>query len=680
MNFANHVYSGTFFLCVFAMFLSFPIWVEAAVPEEDDLLELSLEDLLDIEVTSVSKKSRALSDSAAAVFVISSDDIKRSGATNLPDILRMVPGLHVARIDANKWAVTARGFNGRFANKLLVLIDGRSVYSPSFSGVYWEVQDLMLEDVERIEVIRGPGATLWGANAVNGVINVITKHSADTQGGLVSAGGGTEERGFGAARYGFKVGTQGYGRVFIKGFKRDELARSDGKGAGDDWSMVHGGVRMDYHPSQQDSVMILSNAYNGDINQILMVSDLNPPFARIKHDHVNVFGWHILSSWRHTPSATSEFKLQAYYDHTKREELLIEQTHDIFDLDFQHQFAWGDNHDFIWGLNYRYIADSFHNGWTFKFNPKRRDTHLISGFVQDEITLLPNQLWLTVGTKLEHNTFTGVEAQPTARIIWAPHPPHRLWAAFSRAVRTPARAEDDSEGVIRVIPPSTGANFSPFPIAMAFRGDRNFRAEVLLAYELGYRFMPFKSLSLDTAFFYHDFQNLQSNEVGTPVFHGSYVELPLVFDNQRQADLYGVELAATWYPTPWLRGDFAYSFLKTRIDFGKESDRTPQAAKSPHHQISLRTRVNLNPETDFDVWFRYVGKSQAITTFALKEAEISRYFALDARLAWRPLQDLEVSVIGQNLLSPRHLEYVQESFTLPTEVQRGVYGKVEWRF
>ncbi len=680
MNFIHHAYTRAFFLGIGVMLLSPLVIAEAKTPEEEDLLALSLEDLLDIEVTSVSKKARALSDSAAAVFVISSDDIKRSGATNLPDILRMVPGLHVARIDANKWAVTARGLNGRFANKLLVLIDGRSVYSPSFSGVYWEVQDLMLEDVERIEVIRGPGATLWGANAVNGVINVITKHSADTQGGLISAGGGTEERGFGAARYGFKVGALGYGRAFIKGFKRDELVRSQGGSAGDDWSMIHGGVRMDYHPTQQDSVMVQGNAYSGDINQIVMVSDLNPPFSVVNHDHVDVSGWHVLTNWQHTLSATSEFKLQAYYDHTNRKELVIEQTHDIFDLDFQHQFGWGKRHDFIWGLNYRYVADTFRHGWTFKFNPRSRDTHLISGFVQDEVTLIPRQLWLTVGTKLEHNTFTGVEVQPTARILWAPHPHHRLWAAFSRAVRTPSRAEDDSQGVINVIPPATGANLSPFPIAMTFLGNRNVRAEVLLAYELGYRFMPLKSLSLDAALFYHDFQNLQSNELRPPVFHGSYVEQPLVFANQRQAGLYGFELAATWHPMAWLRGDLAYSFLKTRLDFSKESDVTPQAAKSPRHQVSLRTRMNLNAETDFDLWFRYVGKSKAITTFFRKEAQISRYFTLDARIAWRPLQNLEVSLTGQNLLSAHHLEYVQESFTLPTEVQRGVYGKVEWRF
>lgn len=647
------------------------------VPEA--LLDLNVEDLLNLEVTSATKKAQALSNVAAAVFVISNEDIRHSGATNIPDLLRMVPGLHVARIDSNKWAVTSRGFNGRFANKLLVLIDGRSVYSPAFSGVYWEAQDVMLEDIERIEVIRGPGATLWGANAVNGIVNVITKHAADTQKGLLSGGGGSEERGFGSGRFGFKLGEIGFARAFVKGFRRDDLIRSEGGSAGDDWTMIRGGIRADLHPSQQDAVMLQSHVYSGDLDQTVDLTNLDPPYLTRMEETVETSGWHGLVSWQHTLSPTSQFKLQTYYDHTERKEAIVHQIHDIFDLDFQHQFAWNGQHDFIWGLGYRYIKDSFRKASNYRLSPRARDTQLFSGFLQDQITLLPEKLWLTLGTKLEHNSFTGVEVQPTARLLWAPHARHRLWAAFSRAVRTPSRIEDDSEILGKVIPPLQQGNFTPLPVAITINGDRNFRAEVLLAYEIGYRFLPAQNLSFDTTFFYHDYENLRGNVLGQPAFRGTFLEQPIFFANAREARVLGVELAAIWQPFPWLREDLAYSFLQTDMDLDESKEPGFQFEKSPRHQVSLRSRATLHPKVDVDLWFRYVGSSRALTDEA-GQGRISRYLTLDARLAWRPHQDLELSLVGQNLLNSHHLEFVQESFTLPTEVQRGVYGKVAWRF
>ncbi|MCK5229802.1 MAG: TonB-dependent receptor, partial [Desulfobulbaceae bacterium] len=410
-----------------------------------DMTELSLEELMNIEITSVSKKPEKLADAAAAVFVVTREDIRRSGVTSIPEALRMAPGINVARIDSNKWAVTSRGFNGRFANKLLVLIDGRSVYTPSFSGVHWEVIDIFLEDVDRIEVIRGPGATLWGANAVNGVINIITKHAADTQGGLIAMGAGTEERGFGGVRYGTDMGETTYGRFYAKGFKRDEFVHNTtGDDAGDDWDMLRGGFRLDSLLYDRDSVTVQGDIYQGNMNQTLHLPTVSGPFFnKIVEDKAEVEGWNLLTRWQHTLSPTSDFTLQVYYDRTNRDEFVYGEIRDTFDIDLQHQFAAYKRHEVIWGLGYRYTHDDFSDSEILRLDPDSRSDELFSAFVQDKITLMEDCLWLTIGSKFEHNDYTGYEIQPNARLFWAPHTDHKVWASVGRAVRTPSRMEDD---------------------------------------------------------------------------------------------------------------------------------------------------------------------------------------------------------------------------------------------
>ncbi len=379
----------------------------AIVPTDltDDLTELSLEELMDIEITSVSKKPERLADAAAAIFVITQEDIRRSGVTSIPEALRMVPGINVARIDSNKWAITSRGFNGRFANKLLVLIDGRIVYAPSFSGVYWEVQDTLMEDVDRIEVIRGPGATLWGANAVNGVINIITKSVADTQGGLVAMGAGTKERGFGGVRYGTDMGEATYGRFYAKGFKRDEFVHTTGDDAGDDWDMLRGGFRVDSLLYDRDPVTVQGDIYHGNINQTLNLSILSAPYSDILEDKSKVSGWNLLTRWQHTLSPTSDLTLQAYYDRTDRDDAVYGEIRNTFDIDLQHQFAAYERHEVIWGLGYRYVHDdiSTNSSNTLILDPDSSSDELFSAFVQDKITVIEDYLWLTIGSKFEHN-------------------------------------------------------------------------------------------------------------------------------------------------------------------------------------------------------------------------------------------------------------------------------------
>lgn len=419
-------------------------------------LDLPLEDLLSLEVTSVSKKRQPLSEAPAAIYVITQDDIKRSGVTSIPEALRMAPGVQVTRINSNKWAVSSRGFNGQMSNKLLLLIDGRSVYTPAFSGVYWDVQDTFMDDIERIEVIRGPGATLWGANAVNGIINVITKSAGNTQGGLLTLGAGSEEKGFAGFRYGASLGDHSQGRFYLKAFDRDGFSDlATGTDAGDQWKSYRAGFRIDGGASTEDGWTFQGDIYHTDENQYVASQWVStPPFNLPDDDNFNTTGWNLLTRWNHHLSDRSSMTLQLYYDHAERDELILGQTHDTFDLDFQHNLMLGNRHDVIWGFGYRAVKDDFDNTFAVSLSPDSRTNHLISAFVQDQIELVPDRFHLTVGSKIEHNDYTGFEVQPSVKMLWTPHERHTLWGSVSRAVRTPSRVEASGQVVIVGIPPT----------------------------------------------------------------------------------------------------------------------------------------------------------------------------------------------------------------------------------
>jgi len=654
----------------------------ATLHEDSQMLDMSLEDLLNIEVTSVSKRPQSLSDAAAAVFVITNEDLRRSGVTNIPDALRMVPGLQVARVDANKWAVTARGFNGRFANKLLVLMDGRTIYSPSFSGVYWDMQDTVLEDVERIEVIRGPGATVWGANAVNGVINIITRHAADTQEGLLVLGAGSEERAFATGRYGTRLAEGAYGRIYAKALKRDELVNTDASAAGDDWKAMRGGFRIDAQATNRDSLTLEGEIHSEDINQVQQFATLTPPYYAREQSSTDGAGGHLIARWEHAVSSISQWSLQAYYDHFDRDDSFLRERRDTFDLDLTYHTGFGDKHDIVWGLGYRYSMDDFRSSPIISMQPDSRDDQLFSAFIQDEITLVQDRLWLTIGSKFEHNDYTGFEVQPSVRLAWTLDSANKAWASVSRAVRTPARIDHD--GVVRglVVPPLSPGNPFPLPIETAVTGNRDMDSETLTAYELGYRTIPLQNLTLDLAAYYNDYDDLRTFvpaglEIANPPTHGT---LPLMFANGVQGSTYGLELAATWRAIDWLEFDLAYSYSETDIDWDQPTYMA-QNTPAPRHQLSLRSGMDLSEELDLDVWLRYTGETDvANISRSVDPIRIKDYFALDVRLAWRPAKNLELSLVGQNLLNKRHLEYIQESFTLPTELQRGVYGRFELKF
>ncbi len=634
--------------------------------------ELSLEELLSVEVTSVSKKAQSLSDAAAAIFVITNEDIRRVGATSIPEALRLAPGIDVARVNSSKWAVTARGFNGIFANKLLVMIDGRSIYTPAFSGVYWDIHDVMLEDVKRIEVIRGPGATLWGANAVNGVINIITKSAEETQGGRLTGGFGTEEQGFGALRYGVKLGEDTFARAYVKGFHRDEFPQqATGENSGDDWFNLQGGFRLDSRLSDEDEITFQGNVFRSDLGQQLIVPSLTSAnFIENISDKINASGWNISANYRHTLSATDDISLQVSHDYYERKEFMFKEQRHTFDLDFQHHFKWGEHHDIVWGLGYRYSADQFENTTLTTLSPTSRNIQLFSGFIQDEIMLVEDALWFTLGSKFEHNDYTGFEMQPSARLMWIPHQGHRVWAAVSRSVRTPSRAEHDMVLIRSITPVSTA--FGTFPFTVSFNGSDHYKSEVQMSYELGYRFNFENSFSVDIAAFYTDYNRVRGNAISSI----SSSQVSFEFNNDSRANTYGVEIAGIWQMLGWWRWDANYSYIETDIT-GSVSGSFPI---SPRHQASLRAIITPVEDVNIDLFLRYVDESTAINPLGNDTLTINDYISLDLRVGWKPVPSVELSIVGQNLLDDRHQEYVSETYLIPSEVPRAVYGKVDWQF
>ncbi len=650
-------------------------------PIPEDLTTLTLEDLLGIEVTSASKKLQRVSDAPAAIFVITQDDIRTSGATSIPELLRMVPGIQVARLDSNKWAVTSRGFEGRFANKLLVLFDGRTVYTPLFSGVFWEDQDYLLEDIDRIEVIRGPGASLWGANAVNGVINIITKHSKDTQGALISSGAGTYEQGFVGVRYGGRLSPNLTYRLYGKYFNRGTFDDEWGMQGADDWWAYRSGFRLDYDKPGKDALTLQGDLYHLDSGSRYLVPAFTAPYADLFDHTSNHPGGNVLFRWSHTFSPSSQVSLITYYDRAQVKDVILSNVTDTFDIDFQHTLKLAPWNELIWGLGYRYYRDNIDNSEVVTFDPSHTRNQLLSAFIQDEFKFLDDHLRLTLGSRFEHNDYTGFEAQPTARLLWAPNPDHSVWTAFSRAVRTPSQVEWDADSIaISVIPPFTPVNPSPFPVVAEIVGSHDYGSEELKAFELGYRFQANKSLAVDISGFYNLYDDLRTTERGRrrfELFPAPHFVIPLKAANRMDGETYGVEVAADWHPLKWWRLNAAYTFLYMDLETDRDSTDLYTAKStegvSPRHQFSFRSRTELPKNLELDLWLRYVDSLSGI--------DVPGYVTMDARLAWRPQKGLELAVVGQNLLDAGHLEFRPDFLnSLPTEIQRGVYGKITWSF
>jgi iron complex outermembrane receptor protein len=648
-------------------------------------------------VTTVERQESTVARSPAAVFVVTSEMIRRSGATTIPDALRMVPGLDVARIDSSSWAISARGFNDRFATKLLVQIDGRTVYNPLFSGVFWDAQDLLLEDVERIEVIRGPGATVYGANAVNGIINIITKNAQDTQGGLITSGGGTYDKGTGGLRYGGKLGDNAYYRVWGKWFEHGAGFSPVGE-ADDSWRQGRGGFRIDWQPSARDAVMLQGELFGesaGTFENHPTPFPQSPPPFQVPSFIVGAVGDRIVSGgdvlglWEHKIDKNSGWHLQVYYDNFALRFSDITSAINTFDLDFQQQFPLTARQQLIYGVGYRFqniiTRPSTDNGFQFEAFPPDKDLHLPSAFVQDQFTLVRDRLYFIAGSKFEHNDYTGFEYEPTGRLLWTPNDRHSAWAAISRAVRIPAFSEEqvrDTQLPVAVAPIGPGVPTFPrvFP-------NPNFQSEDVIAYELGYRAQPTVSFFWDVALFVNDYSKVAIDvPIGAPVLNPGpppFIILPLTTQNLMAGNTYGAELAATWKLAPWWQLFGAYTFL----DMELHADPTlPPAIRavgeartngqSPRNQVYLRSSWDLPARMEVDAIGRYV---DILPGF---DPVVPPYFELDVRWAWKPAKNLEISVVGQNLLQDHHVEFGTSPFLgFPRiEIPRGVYGMVSYRW
>ncbi|HKW50501.1 MAG TPA: TonB-dependent receptor [Candidatus Eisenbacteria bacterium] len=602
------------------------------------LKQLSLEELFDLEVTSVSQKPEPVSKTAAAVHVVTADDLRRMGAVSIPEALRYIPGVEVARVNSRSYAITARGFNGTAANKLLVLMDGRSIYTPLYSGVFWDVQDAFIEDIEQIEVIRGPGATVWGANAVNGVINIISKSAASTQGFLVTGGAGNRERGFGGARYGGSIGPNAFFRVYGKDYDRGPSLLPDGDEAGDASRMWQGGFRTDWTPTPANGFTAQGDIYGSSIDQR-------------SSDRSQMSGGNALANWTKRFSDRSTLKIQAYYDRTKRDiPSVFGETLDSYDLTLSHRFAPGRRHDLVWGLGYRLTSDDVRNSAGLAFLPPRLTHRLYTGFVQDELTLSANRLFLTVGSKVEHNDYTDFEYQPGAHLAWTPTPTQTVWGAVSRAVRAPSRIDRDL--------------FAPSQPPYFLVGDSSFVSEVLLAFELGYKAQPTSELTASVSTFYNTYDKLRSLEMAS---------LPLSLGNGLEGRTYGVEaegacqLARNW------RLSAGYTFLRLILDVDPTSTDTQQERQegdSPRHQAFVRSSLKLPRGVTLDASARYVDR--------LPNQNVPGNTVCDARLAWQPSKTAEIAVVGQGLFDSRHPEFGMPSTR--REVGRSIYGKLSCWF
>lgn len=635
---------------------------------ETDLTKLSLEDLMNIQVTSASRKQQSLANVAAAVFVISQEDIQRSGANTIPDILRMVPGVQVAKIDANKWAVSIRGFNGRFANKLLVLKDGRSIYTPLFSGVYWESLDTPLEDIDRIEVIRGPGAAMWGANAVNGVINIITKNAADTRGGLISAGGGNVQQGFGTLRYGTGIGRDSDLRVFAKYSNRGSGELANGNSAHDAWQTGSTGFRLDSRISAQDTVTLQSEYTSGSFDETYnlyrQTTAGDPRTSWVQDSTTKAYSGNVLGRWQRTISDTDSLSVQLSYDRYDRNMLILSEKRDTVDLDIHHRLSFGNHQDIVWGLGYRYSHDNLNETAFITFGHPQKSTNLFSAFIQDEIQLVPDKLAFIIGSRFEHNDFTGFEVQPNGRLIWTPTQQHTVWAAISRAVRTPSRGDTDIQYRFRS------------DYGLEIDGSSSFKSETVVSYELGYRTEPIARLTFDTALFYNRYDDQRVLKYNVPTL--PIQNYPLT--NDMHGYTYGFELSATWRPMEWWRLQASYSHLNATmyLDNGATDDinRSNAAGGSPRNQGSIRSGFNICSGVELDLWLRMVDRVRYID-----RVSIPGYVTGDARIAWKPTKNLELSLIGRNLLQKRHPEYIPEFInTVASEVPTSVFGKITWKF
>jgi iron complex outermembrane receptor protein len=644
----------------------------STLAESPALADLTIEELMNEPVTSVGKKETSLDRSPAAITVVTGDDVRRLGLTSIPEALRLVPGLDVARINASQWAISSRGFNQQYSNKLLVLMDGRSVYTPSFGGVFWDAQDLVLEDLDRIEVIRGPGATLWGANAVNGVINITSKNSKDTQGWLASTSFGTEDQPSVSLRYGGPMTDNLHYRAYLKYFNRDAFVNPRGEETPDSWDSIRGGFRTDWEPSGDDLFTLQGDYYTLRTGEYLTTPLLAPPFNQTTESDNTAKGGNVLGRWTRTFSDKSQVSLQAYFDTFRREAIGIVESRDTADVQLEHRFPLWQRNDVVWGMGYRFTSDEFKNSPAVIWEPSRADLNLYTAFIQDEITIVPDRLQLTLGSKFEHNDYTGWEIQPSARLLWTPTDRQTIWAAVSHAAGTPSRIYRGG----RVDRSAFQDPFGPV-VKTVIAGNSRVVSETLDAYELGYRVEPTANLSIDLTAFYNVYDNIIGVSPGEPLLADGAVPhlvVPLDFTNSVSGRTYGLEASVQWKPTDRWRLTANYSWLQMDLEPASSLEKS-----SPQQQVSLRSYLNLPWNLEFNSFASFVDRIESMNQ-SDKTVSIPSYLRVDAGIVWRPNELLEVGIWGQNLLDNQHPETSSQNNIEITEIPRSIVGKVTLRF
>ncbi len=656
-----------------ACFLLIEVLARAQQPEpasEGRLKGLSLEELGNIEVTTVSKGPVKLSQTAAAIYVITQEDIRRSGVRSLPEALRLAPGVDVAQIDSVKWAVGIRGFQSRLSRAVLVLIDGRSVYSPLFHGVYWEVQDTLLEDVDRIEVIRGPGGTIWGANAVNGVINIITKNARDTKGALVAVGGGSLEQGMASARFGGGNDNGFSYRVYAKGIDQGPEFHYDNNNF-DDWRRAQGGFRTDWVINSRDSLTVQGDIYDGVAGESVRVPSLSPPGVSVVDQNALLSGGNVLARWQRTFSNGSDIQIQGYYDRVNRLQATQAEYRNTFDVDFVHHLTVRGHQDLIYGAGVRESPARVPTIIpTYYFTPNERTDQLYTAYAQDTVPFVADKLSLTFGAKLLHSSFTGFDVEPSGRLLWTPTPRRTIWGAVTRAVRTPSDIEDTLD---------TTAFVSTNPLAFSrTTGDGRFTTETLLGFEVGYRSLLSKTFSVDIATFYNRYNHLLSLEPRAPyteVDDGTPVLIyPYINGNGVQGTTKGVEITPNWKPRDWWRLEASWSFLlmEMRTVPGSLDTTTVDLLEgsSPRQQGRIQSYFDVPHNLELSATWRYVS--------AIPYYLVPGYQTADVRIAWRPVPHIQFAVTGQNLFQPHHAEFGGDPGPL-VGIKRNIFASLTFR-
>jgi iron complex outermembrane recepter protein len=629
-----------------------------AQDSNQDLTTASLEELLSVEVTSASKRAENLMAAPAAIYVINSSDLRRGGFSSVPDALRAVPGLHVAQQSSHTWIVAARGFSGPFNNKMLVLIDGRIIYNPTFGGVWWDVQNPLLEDIERIEVIRGPGGTLWGANAVNGVINIITKEAKETQGGLAVSSAGVNEGYAAKARWGGKTGDRLAYRVY--GTSNYWLPSVDATGNEnyDNWGLTQGGSRIDWSPSGHDTITFHAEGYSGRVRDEATVSSLTAPAALVNSNYV-VKGGHVLGDWTHRFGERSSVDALAYCGWIARSDVIFAEDRNICDVEFEHSYAFTKKQSLVWGASVMTTGQTGIETFGTAFVPlSRRDT-TYSGFAQYDLMVVPDKLRIVAGSKFEHNNYSGFEIQPQIRAVWNPRKSHTLWAAVSRGVRTPSRINSDLRS------PLAQLSVAP-PTFLVLTGDPGLGAELLHAYEVGYRYDWKQKFSLDAAAYYNDYDRIiGTGATGAPTVHLNpfYIDVPVFFSSVGGAQTHGLELLLGYAPIK--RWTLSSGITEFRGSFAPSAG---AAAFDPRHQVAAQSKFDLT---------RYLNLDAAYYYYDSLPPSLGALNRVDLGISTGTWRRFSFSVWGRNLQSAHHPEATP--FVLSAgEIRRSVIFKLVW--